>query len=105
MGYFDNLNLDEWYKVVAYLGGIITLLSLTVQMQIFSNEVMTSLGLGAFLYGIGRWKNMKTKTQFAPGHKLSWEERDTDIIGLILEISGVILILIAVSDIINLPIP
>lgn len=92
MGYFDNLNLDNWFKSVTYIGGIIAILSLTVPLQILSNEVLAAIGFGAFLYGIGRWKNQKTITNFVPGGKISHKERVTDLLGLFLEASGIVLI-------------
>jgi hypothetical protein len=101
MAYFDNLKLDRWFKAVTYLSGIILLLSLTVEIQVFSNELLSAIGSGGFLYGIGRWKNTKTKNQFIPGGKLSWEERDKDIIGVVLEFLGVILLLVAAGSIIR----
>lgn len=101
MGYFDNLKLDNWFKTVTYLGGIVVVLSLTVPMQVVSNEVMATIGVGAFLYGIGRWKNRKTFTKFVPGGKLSWEQRDTDLTGLFLEFSGVVAVLVAVGYILK----
>lgn len=101
MTYFDNLKLDQWFKAVTYLGGIIVLLSLTVPMQVISNAVMAAIGFGMFLYGVGRWKNQKTHTQFVPGKKLSWKQRDTDIIGLLLELAGISAVLIAVGYIVT----
>lgn len=101
MGYFDNLKLDKWFKAVTYLGGIVAILSITVPMQAVSNEVMAAVGFGAFLYGVGRWKNEKTFTQFQPGKKISWKERDTDIIGLLFELSGIILVLYAIWNIVR----
>ncbi|WP_154020785.1 MULTISPECIES: hypothetical protein [unclassified Haloarcula] len=97
MGYFDNLNLDTWFKAVTYLGGIIVILSLTVDLQVVSNEIMAATGFGMFLYGVGRWKNQKTHTQFVPGGKLSWKERNSDIIGLLLEISGILMVIGAIG--------
>lgn len=100
MGYFDNLPLDTWFKAVTYLGGIVLILSLTVELKSVSNEVMTTIGFGMFLYGIGRWKNQKTRTQFVPGGKLSWKARDSDIIGLLLEVTGLLAIVSAIGYVI-----
>ena len=97
MGYFDNLKIDSWFKAVTYLGGIIVLLSLTVPIQIVSNEIMAAIGFGTFLYGIGRWKNVKTHTQFTPTGMLSWQDRHPDLIGLLLELLGVAIILFVVG--------
>jgi len=93
MSYFDSLKIDSWFKAVAYLGGVIVLLSLLFPVQIISNEVMAAIGFGMFLYGIGRWKNRKTVTEFIPAGKLSQERRIPDLIGILLEVSGFILVL------------
>lgn len=93
MGYLDNLKIDRWFKAVAYMGGIILLLSLTVSIQVVSNEVMATIGFGLFSYGIGRWKNTKTVTEFIPGGKLSQKQRIPDIGGLLLELLGALMIL------------
>lgn len=54
---------------------------------------MAAIGFGMFLYGIGRWKNRKTVTEFIPAGKLSQERRIPDLIGILLEVSGFILVL------------
>lgn len=95
MDYFNNLKIDSWYKAVTYLGGLIVLLSLTVPLQILSNEIMALLGFGLFLYGIGRWKNVKTHTQPMATGMLTWDDRNTDLFGLILEVLGVVMVLLA----------
>jgi hypothetical protein len=105
MGYFDNLNLDTWYKAVTYLGGIFALLSITIQVQVVSNEFIAMIGFGMFLYGVGRWKNTKTATQFVPGGKLSQKQRIPDLIGYFLEILGAALILLAVGYTLGIDFP
>jgi len=98
MGYFDNLDLDNWFKTITYIGGVIVIISLTIPVQAFSNEIISVFGFGMFLFGTGRWKNMKTKTKFIPGGKLSWKSREIDLIGLILEILDFALILLGVGS-------
>lgn len=59
MNVFNNLLLDEWYKPIVYLGGIILIGSLFAPLQIpESNRLQILLvSLGAFLWGIGEWQN------------------------------------------------
>lgn len=97
MRWLEQLKLDTWFKPLIYVGGLIVLIALKWDIQIVSNEIMAGIGFGMFLYGIGRWKNRKTKTQFGRGAKLSWEERDPDFIGIFLEVSGVVMIFIAIG--------
>ena len=101
MGWFDKLKLDAWYKAMTYLGGVIILLSLTIPIRILSNEVTAVIGSGLFLYGVGRWKNVKTHSNPTPGGIITWQDRNPDLGGLILEALGILAIVLAVGYAIN----
>lgn len=101
MGWFDNLKIDIWFKAVTYLGGVIAILSLTIPMRVLSNEVWSLFGFGLFIFGTGRWKNHKSHSQHVPGGYVTWQDRHTDLLGLLLEAIGVILVLLAIWRIIS----
>ena len=101
MGWFDNLTIDIWFKAVTYLGGVIALLSLTIPVRVLSNEVWSLLGFGLFIFGTGRWKNHKNHSQRVPGGYMTWKDRNTDILGLLLEATGFLLVLLAIWNITN----
>lgn len=99
----ENLKLDTWFKAFAYLGGAIFGLAVFVPVQVGSNELIAGVGAGMFLLGVGRWKNQKTFTTlqnqgFGGFLKMSAERRSPDIVGLLFELSGWILILVSVGS-------
>lgn len=101
MGWFDNLKIDIWFKAVTYLGGVIVILSLTIPMRVLPNEEWSLLGFGLFIFGTGRWKNHKSHSQRVPSGYITWKDRNTDLLGLLLEATGIVLVLLAVWNILK----
>lgn len=99
---FENLKMDRWFKAVTYLGGVIVVLAVFIPTQVLSNELIATFGAGMFLLGLGRWKNTK---HFAGVQdmglrgmfKVSGEHRNPDIVGLLMELSGWLLLIYAAS--------
>jgi hypothetical protein len=90
---FDNLSLDSWFKAVTYIGGVLLIFSLFIPTQAVSNGLVSIFGTGMFIYGLGRWKNHKTTSTIAYGGILSTTHRKPDILGLLLEVSGLLIML------------
>jgi len=98
---FKTLNLDTWYKVLVYLGGIGFILSLFIPIPIagVTNKQVISISLGMFFLGLGEWKNHKY---------LSWWEiptvfaqtkiRKPDVIGIVFDIVGLLLLSVGLLD-------
>jgi hypothetical protein len=101
----ENLTLDTWFKAFAYLGGTIFVLAIFVPVRAGSNELIAVVGVGMFLLGVGRWKNQKTFTAlqnqgFGSLLKMSTERRSPDIVGLFFELSGWVLLLVAIGSVV-----
>ena len=101
----ENLNLDTWFKSFAYLGGIIFALAIFLPVRAGSNELIAAVGAGMFLLGVGRWKNQKTFTAlqdrgFGNFLKMSTERRSPDVVGLLFELSGWVLLLVTIGSIV-----
>ena len=103
----NNLSLDTWYKVLMALGiaGIAT--ALIFDVKAISNPQLLLLSTGLFLFGLGEWKNHKTYTSYKPPniytgpgvyiHRTIW---NPDLIGITLDVLGLLFILIAMGMII-----
>jgi hypothetical protein len=107
----ENLKIDQWFKAVTYLGGVIFVLAIFIPVQIGSNQLIALFGMGMFVLGVGRWKNQKSFAGVQGRFKISGEKRMPDITGLLIELAGWVLIVyvgwIAVTgflDSVNLPI-
>lgn len=98
---FKTLNLDAWYKVLVYLGGIGFILSLYIPIPIVgvTNKQVILISLGMFFLGLGEWKNHKylswweTPTVFA-----QTKIRKPDVIGISFDILGLSLLFIGLLD-------
>lgn len=101
----ENLQIDRWFKAVTYLGGVIFVLGVFVPVRVGSNQLIAVLGVGLFVLGIGRWKNVKSFAGVQGGFKISGEKRMPDLAGLLIELVGWVLIVyvawIAVTGFIN----
>jgi hypothetical protein len=105
---FKNLKLDTWYKAVMYLGGFAFILSLVISVKGLTNSQLELLSGGAFLFGLGEWKNHKVKSAFKPPNAytgpagiLEWTERSPDAVGMLFDIVGVGLIGLSILRIIR----
>jgi hypothetical protein len=90
---FDNLTLDSWFKTVTYLGGVLIVFSLFFPVQVVTNSIITIFGTGMFIFGMGRWKNQKTRSWREPGGIVSVTNRKPDVFGLLLEAVGIFVVL------------
>jgi len=105
---FSNLKLDTWYKVFVYLGGLVLIISLFVEVKGIANTQLQLLSAGFFFIGIGEWKNYKVQSWIKPPNVytgptafIQGSIRKPDLVGIILDITGLVLIVLGVYSIIK----
>jgi hypothetical protein len=101
--FFKGLLLDSWYKALVYIGGISLVLSFFVDAKGISNTDLQLIAGGAFLLGLGEWKNHKQDSYIKPPNaytgptafitKTVWRP---DIIGIILDLAGLGLLILGI---------
>jgi hypothetical protein len=96
-----SLVLDSWYKAVMYLGAVVFVCSLFWPARGLTNSQLQLLSGGAFLLGIGEWKNHKVKAWFEPPNAFTGPAalvqttvRIPDLFGILLEGIGIVLIVV-----------
>jgi hypothetical protein len=94
-----NLLLDTWYKVLVYVGGIIFVASLFVEVKAISNGQLQLLAGGITLLGLGEWKNHKERSWIKPPNVytggaalMTATVREPDLVGVLLQLLGGVLI-------------
>jgi hypothetical protein len=63
-----NFAVDTWYKAVLYLGGAIFAFSLFFDVKGLTNTQLQFLSGGAFLIGLGEWKNRTVASWIKPAN-------------------------------------
>jgi hypothetical protein len=101
-----NFAIDAWYKAVLYLGGALFGISLFIDVKGITNGQLQMLSAGAFLLGLGEWKNHKVAAWIKPpsaytgGPALRQATiRKPDVVGVVLVIMGVLLLILAAVNI------
>jgi len=91
-----SLKLDTWYMVIMYLGGFAFIVSLVAPVKGMTNSQLELLSGGAFLCGLGEWKNHKVKSVFKPPNAytgpagiMQWTERSPDFLGILFDVVGI----------------
>jgi len=104
---FKNLKLDSWYKALIYIGGVLLVLSLFLDVKGITNNQLQLLAGGSFLIGIGEWKNRKVLAWIEPPNAytgpaglMQTKIRQPDLLGIIFDIIGVVLIMMGIIAII-----
>jgi hypothetical protein len=100
--FLKGLVIDAWYKALMYLGGAVFAVSLFVDVKGIGNVTAQLLSGGAFLLGLGEWKNHKVQSWIKPPNVytggaalMSSTVRKPDFVGIVLETLGVVLLCIA----------
>src|SRR5713226_7657346 len=98
-----NFAIDTWYKAVMYLGGIIFVVSLFSSVKGLTNSQLQLLSGGAFLLGLGEWKNHNVISGFkrpnaytGPAAYMEATVRSVDFFGILFGAVGTVLILLAI---------
>jgi hypothetical protein len=103
-----NLALDTWYKALIYLGVVLFVISLIIEVKGLTNAQLELLSSGLFFFGLGEWKNRKVASTFKPPNAytgpagiLTTNVRKPDALGLIFDGLGVVLFVIGLYSIIR----
>ena len=93
-----TLALDQWYKLLVWLGGIVTIGSIFLDVKVLSNAQLLTISFGFFLLGLGEWASRRKapyERETDRGSKVKgWEmQRFNSISGNSLSIIGVLFIL------------
>ena len=105
--FFKNLVLDTWYKALVYFGGVVLILSLFVEVKGISNTQLQLLSAGIFMFGLGEWKNHKFIPQIKPPNAytgpalfMNVPDWEPDLLGIILDLSGFVLLVLGIRSLI-----
>ncbi len=105
---FKNFAIDSWYKAVLYIGAVLLVVSFFVDVRGISNGQLQLLAAGAFLIGLGEWKNHKVASWFKPPFVytgppalMSTKIRQPDAFGILLDVAGAILLSLAIWSLIR----
>ena len=108
MSLWGKLILDIWYKTLMYIGGVGSLLSLFLPLQIqsLSNMQIFILFFGIFLLGLGEWKNHPAAVQVEPVSMMKalvmqGVMRVPNRTGNIIILVGIMLIIIVISTVLG----
>ena len=100
---FKNFAIDTWYKAVVYLSAIVFVVSLFSTVKGLTNSQLQLLSGGAFLFGLGEWKNHKIQSWIKPPNAYTGPAaymqatvRSSDSFGTLLEVIGIVLMLLAI---------
>jgi len=95
--------IDVWYKAVMYVGAVLFAFSLFVEVKGLTNSQLQLLSGGAFLLGIGEWKNHKIESWIKPPNAYTGGAalvrsvvRKPDLVGYTFDLLGILLMVIAV---------
>ena len=90
---------DTWYKMLAFAGGVVLGASFFWEVKGLTNNQLQLLSGGAFLVGLGEWKNHKEVAMIKEANAytggpglLTGTLRKPDFIGIVLDLAGVFLI-------------
>lgn len=95
----SNFKIDRWFKVFLYVGVILFVISLSIEVKWLTNETVGWLGLSILFIGLGEWKNEKTAVEPAPGGFVQYPLRPSDVIGWTLIGIGIVCLLFFFGEI------
>jgi len=97
--FLKSLAIDTWYKALVYIGGLVLVLSLFVEVKGLSSSQVQLVSAGVFLVGLGEWKNHKFLPMIKPPNAYTgpamymnvpvWKP---DLIGVVLDLLGLALL-------------
>lgn len=101
-----SLALDQWYKLLVWIGGVATLGSLFLPVKAFSNSSILPLFGGLFLLGLGEWASRRREPYERETRHGStvrgWEmRRFNNIPGNSMSIAGAVLVIYGVYSIVT----
>ncbi len=101
--FLKSFVIDAWFKAVMYVGAVVLVASFFLEVKGITNEQLQLLAGGAFLVGLGEWKNHKVASWIKPPNVytggpllMSATVRRPDFVGVILECAGALLLGLAI---------
>jgi len=101
-GFLKSLVIDTWYKALVYVGGVTLAVSVFIAVKGIGNVNAQLLSGGAFLLGLGEWKDHKILSWIKPPNAytggaalMSSTVRKPDMVGIGLDVLGVALLCVA----------
>ena len=99
-----SLALDQWYKLLVWIGGLATLGSLFIPVKVLSNSSVLPLFAGLFFIGLGEWaSHRKAPYERDTPHGSTvrgWEmQRFNNLPGNLMSILGIMLVIYGVYSI------
>ncbi|MGA3262966.1 MAG: hypothetical protein ABSC47_02850 [Terracidiphilus sp.] len=90
-----SLTIDTWYKAIMCLGGGVLVASIFFPVHGLTSQEWQLLSGGAFLVGLGEWKNHKAYSYIKPPNAytgsaalMSGIIRKPDLVGTLFELAG-----------------
>lgn len=97
-GLLSALALDAWYKALMYVGFVLFIMALTVDVRGIPNQELLLFSSGIFFLGLGEWKNHKTAAWFKESNAYTGgpglfqaKVRSADAVGILLDGAGLLL--------------
>ncbi|MDD5639151.1 MAG: hypothetical protein PHO28_04600 [Candidatus Pacebacteria bacterium] len=104
--FLKNLNINKWYKVLIYLGLLLFMFSLFIDIKWLTNKEIGLLGLAFLFIGLGEWKNEKVAIEFkqpnaytGPACILQYPIRKPDVLGWCLLIVGFVFLVLFLREV------
>lgn len=100
--FLKSFAIDAWYKALMYVGGVVLVASFFLDVKGVSAGQLQLLSGGAFLVGLGEWKNHKVESWIKPPNAytggaalMSSTVRRPDFVGVVFELVGAVLLGVA----------
>jgi len=96
MDFRDVLKVDRWYKALFYVALVVLVWSFFNDAKGLSNPTLQLLSGGVVLYTVGEWRAERRvyKPDFLG--MWSWLVKQQDAVSLFLQVTGVVLVVVAV---------
>lgn len=103
--FLESMKIDAWYMVFVYLGGLFLIGSIFFPIQWITNKQLILVSSGMLFVGLGEWKNHKYYYWNKPPNAytgsatlIQTKTRKVDLVGVIFDIIGIFLIILAFID-------
>lgn len=99
---FGKLLIDEWYKMIAFAGFVLVILSLTVELQV-DNPLVLFCGTAIFFVGVAEMAMRQYQEQIAidslnrPAFKVSGRARRPSPAGMVMYLLAAIATVAAIT--------
>ena len=88
----QNLTMKWWHAILMTTSFFVFIVSLTIELKVFSNETIAFISSGAFFIGLGEFANQSFQVGINPVTRIT-TKRDIRFFGYLFDLIGIILIL------------